>query len=76
VFASPAPGRWAVRVTGVDVAWGPQPFALVVRGALTDCSAPGAPDAPVLSTPADHEVLVSGRECRARLITLSQSRAA
>lgn len=59
VFANPAPGRWSVRVSGVDVAWGPQPFALVVRGALTDCPAPQAPAAPVLTTPADHEVLVS-----------------
>lgn len=59
VFDSPTPGRWAVRVTGVDVAWGPQPFALVVRGALTDCPVTAAPGAPVLATPADHEVLVS-----------------
>ena len=42
VFASPAAGRWVVRVRGVDVPFGPQPFALVVRGALTDCPAPAA----------------------------------
>ena len=59
VFDAPAPGRWAVRVIGVDVAWGPQPFALVVRGSLTDCPAPVVPGAPVLTTPADHEVLIS-----------------
>jgi hypothetical protein len=59
VFDPPAPGRWAVRVVGVDVPWGPQPFALVVRGALTDCPAPAAPAQPTLATPADHQVLVS-----------------
>src|SRR4030095_11508079 len=31
VFNSPAPGRWVVRVRGVNVPMGPQPFALVVR---------------------------------------------
>lgn len=56
VFPSPAPGRWAVRVLGVDVPFGPQPFALVVRGALTDCPAPASPGAPTLTTPADHQV--------------------
>ncbi len=59
VFQSPAPGRWVVRVRGVDVGWGPQPFALVVRGALTDCPAPAAPGVPTLTTPAQHQVRVS-----------------
>lgn len=59
VFDAPAAGRWIVRVRGVDVPWGPQPFALVVRGALADCPAPSAPAAPVLTTPADRQVLVS-----------------
>jgi len=59
VFANPAAGRWVVRVVGVDVAWGPQPFALVVRGALSDCPAPSSPGAPTLTTPADHQVQVS-----------------
>lgn len=59
VFAEPAAGRWVVRVRGVDVPWGPQPFALVVRGALSDCPAPALPAAPTLSTPADHRVQVS-----------------
>ncbi len=59
VFASPVAGRWVVRVVGVDVPWGPQPFALVVRGALTDCAAPPAPGAPVLTTPADRQVGIS-----------------
>ncbi len=59
VFDTPAPGRWVVRVIGLDVPWGPQPFALVVRGALTDCPAPASPGPPVLSTPADHQVSVS-----------------
>jgi hypothetical protein len=59
VFANPGAGRWVVRVIGVDVPWGPQPFALVVRGAFTDCAAPLAPDGPVLSTPADGQVEVS-----------------
>ena len=59
VFNSPAAGRWVVRVVGVDVPWAPQPFALVVRGALTDCPAPAAPATPTLSTPADHQVQVS-----------------
>ncbi len=59
VFSSPAPGRWVVRVRGADVPMGPQPFALVVRGALADCPAPASPAAPSLSTPADHQVLVS-----------------
>ncbi len=58
-FESPAPGRWIVRVRGVDVPLGPQPFALVVRGAVADCAAPAAPTAPTLSTPADHQVLLS-----------------
>ena len=59
VFNSPAAGRWIVRVRGVDVPWGPQPFALVVRGALTDCVAPSAPGPLTLTTPATHQVLVS-----------------
>ncbi|HKB07287.1 MAG TPA: S8 family serine peptidase, partial [Candidatus Polarisedimenticolia bacterium] len=59
VFEAPTPGRWAVRVIGVDVPWGPQPFALVVRGALTDCPAPAAPGAPTLATPAEHQVSIS-----------------
>ncbi len=59
VFESPAAGRWVIRVRGVSVPWAPQPFALVVRGALADCPAPAAPGAPSLSTPADREVLVS-----------------
>jgi len=58
-FDTPAPGRWIVRVRGQSVPFGPQPFALVVRGALTDCLAPAAPGAPTLSTPADHQVTVS-----------------
>ncbi|HEX4823780.1 MAG TPA: S8 family serine peptidase [Candidatus Polarisedimenticolaceae bacterium] len=59
VFATPAPGRWIVRVRGIDVPFGPQPFALVVRGAMTDCPAPPAPPAPALGTPADHQVQVT-----------------
>jgi len=59
VFQEPAAGRWVVRVVGLDVPWGPQPFALVVRGALTDCPATTAPGAPALVTPADHEVRVT-----------------
>lgn len=59
VFDDPAPGRWVVRVTGVDVPMGPQPFALVVRGDLTDCAAPLTPGAPTLATPADAQVEVS-----------------
>jgi hypothetical protein len=59
VFNSPAAGRWVVRVVGVDVAWAPQPFALVVRGAISDCPATPAPATPTLSTPADNQVLVS-----------------
>ena len=58
-FPTPAAGRWIVRVLGVDVPWGPQPFALVVRGALTDCAAPAAPGPLTLSTPADRQVRVS-----------------
>jgi hypothetical protein len=59
LFNSPAPGRWVVRVKGLDVPMGPQPFALVVRGALTDCPAPAAPAAPTLTTPAEHQVQVT-----------------
>jgi hypothetical protein len=59
VFASPTAGRWVIRVVGVDVPWGPQPFALVVRGALTDCAAPASPPAPTLTTPADQQVGIS-----------------
>ncbi|HEX5042274.1 MAG TPA: S8 family serine peptidase [Candidatus Polarisedimenticolaceae bacterium] len=59
VFDAPQAGRWIVRVLGVDVPWGPQPFALVVRGALTDCPSPPAPAAPALSTPAQRQVQVS-----------------
>lgn len=58
-FASPAAGRWVVRVRGVDVPWGPQPFALLVRGALTNCPAPAAPATPTLTTPADQQVRVT-----------------
>lgn len=56
VFENPTPGRWVARVHGDDVPWGPQPFALVARGALADCAAPAAPAAAVLSTPADQQV--------------------
>jgi len=56
VFPTPTAGRWVVRVVGVDVAWGPQPFALVVRGSFTDCPAPASPGTPVLSAPADGQV--------------------
>jgi hypothetical protein len=41
------------------VAWGPQPFALVVRGALGDCPAPASPAAPLVTAPADGQLLVS-----------------
>jgi hypothetical protein len=59
VFDTPTPGRWVVRVRGIDVPWGTQPFALVLRGALSDCAAPGAPASPTLTSPADDRVLVS-----------------
>ena len=59
VFETPVAGRWVVRVRGVDIPWGPQPFALLVRGALTDCPAPAAPAAPALQTPGDRQVRVS-----------------
>jgi hypothetical protein len=59
VFPNPAPGRWGVRVVAVDVPMGPQPFALVVHGDLTDCPAPAAPGAPSFSTPAEHQVTVT-----------------
>ncbi|HZN56168.1 MAG TPA: S8 family serine peptidase, partial [Candidatus Polarisedimenticolaceae bacterium] len=59
VFDAPAAGRWIVRVRGIDVPFGPQPFALVVRGALTDCPAPAPPPAPTLGAPADNQVSVS-----------------
>jgi subtilase family protein len=59
VFPTPAPGRWIVRVRGVSVPMGPQPFALVVRGAVTDCPAPSSPGAPTLATLAEHQVQVS-----------------
>jgi len=58
-FDAPQPGRWIIRVRGLDVPMGPQPFALVVRGALTDCAAPAAPAAPSLATPAPNQVQVS-----------------
>ena len=58
VFDDPAAGRWVVRVTGLDVPMGPQPFALVVRGDFTDCPAPGSPAAPSFGTPAEHQVEV------------------
>jgi hypothetical protein len=58
-FPSPQAGRWVVRVVGVDVPLGPQPFALAIRGALTDCPATSAPGAPTLTSPADHEVEVA-----------------
>ncbi|HXV76797.1 MAG TPA: S8 family serine peptidase [Candidatus Polarisedimenticolaceae bacterium] len=59
VFASPAAGRWVVRVSGVSVPWGPQPYALVVRGAFDECAAPPAPAVPALATPADGQVQLS-----------------
>ena len=58
-FATPAAGRWIVRVRGIDVPVGPQPFALVVHGSVSDCPAPSAPGAPSLATPADHQVQVT-----------------
>ena len=58
-FDSPVAGRWIVRVRGIDVPWGPQPFALVVRGAVSDCAAPAPLAAPTLSIPANHQVLAS-----------------
>jgi hypothetical protein len=59
VFESPAAGRWIARVIGVDVPMGPQPFALVARGALTDCPAPASPGVPALQSPAPNQVEVS-----------------
>jgi hypothetical protein len=59
IFDNPAPGRWVVRVTGVSVPMGPQPFALVVRGDFTDCPAPGSPGPPSVGTPAEHQVEVT-----------------
>jgi hypothetical protein len=59
VFDDPMPGRWIIRVSGLDVPWGPQPFALVVRGDVTDCAPPSAPGPVTLSTPGPNEVLVS-----------------
>ncbi|HZI92678.1 MAG TPA: S8 family serine peptidase [Patescibacteria group bacterium] len=59
VFSAPAAGRWVVRVKGVDVAMGPQPFALVVHGAIADCPAPAAPAAPTVTAPADNQAQVS-----------------
>jgi hypothetical protein len=59
VFEAPSAGRWIVRVVAVDVPMGPQPFALVVRGALTDCPAPAAPNAPSLQSPGSNQVEVS-----------------
>jgi hypothetical protein len=59
VFDDPALGRWVVRVSGVSVPMGPQPFALVVRGNITDCPAPASPGAPSLGTPADQQVEVT-----------------
>jgi hypothetical protein len=59
VFNAPTAGRWIVRVRGQDVSWGPQPFALVVHGALSDCVAPAAPGAPTLTTPAVSQVRVT-----------------
>jgi hypothetical protein len=35
-IAAPATGVWTIRVTGYAIARGPQPFALVVSGALAD----------------------------------------
>lgn len=59
VFETPAAGRWIVRVLGVDVPMGPQPFALLVRGDLSDCAAPPAPATPLLTTTAANEVGIS-----------------
>jgi hypothetical protein len=59
VFETPVAGRWIVRVRGVNVAWGPQPFALVVRGALGECGAPAGPGALTIDTPADGQAELS-----------------
>jgi hypothetical protein len=59
VFENAAAGRWIVKVKGIDVPWGPQPFALLTRGALAGCPAPAAPGTLTLTTPADHQVNVS-----------------
>ncbi|MEE8111540.1 MAG: S8 family serine peptidase, partial [Acidobacteriota bacterium] len=58
-FINPDPGRWVFRVRGDHVPIDPQPFALVMRGDLTDCPAPAPPDALALITPADNEVSVT-----------------
>ncbi len=59
MFELPAAGRWIVKVRGVDVPWGPQPFALLTRGTLTNCPATAAPGPLTLTTPADHQVNVA-----------------
>jgi hypothetical protein len=59
VFEAPIPGRWVFRVKGVSVPMGPQPFALVVRGALSDCPAPTAPAAVTASNAGPNQVDIS-----------------
>jgi hypothetical protein len=59
VFDAPTPGRWVFRVKGVSVPMSPQPFALVVRGALSDCPAPPAPAAVTASVVGPNQVEIS-----------------
>ncbi|HET9480626.1 MAG TPA: S8 family serine peptidase, partial [Candidatus Polarisedimenticolia bacterium] len=59
VLPSPAAGRYIVRVHGVTVPMGPQPFALVVRGALSDCPAPAQPGPVSLASPGPNQIEVS-----------------
>ncbi len=59
VFDAPAPGRWVFRVKGESVPIGPQPFALVVRGALSDCPAPAAPAAVTASVLGPNQVEIA-----------------
>jgi len=43
VFSAPAAGNYTIRVRGVDVPMGPQPFAVVVTGNLSSCTPPAVP---------------------------------
>lgn len=59
VFSTPSAGTWRARVRAIDVPWGPQPYALVVRGGLTPCTAPAAPAQPTLVNAGSNRIQIS-----------------
>jgi hypothetical protein len=51
----PQPGSWKARVSGYNVPWPPQPFALVISGDVLDPSRPIVEEPPTEETGSDEE---------------------